>query len=155
MTNYVGLLFFRASFKSPEKCTMLYSGLHNIFRAIAKQQEKSGPSFSWRRHAVESVDKWSKKLVRLLNPRKNKKLQIAINRKTNEIMEGLLLRTRKPNTYPKTMVLKNCPLKMREGKLWEWFKKLTEKHQILCNKKFFPAAINGRYKNYEEHQGQL
>ena len=44
---------------------------------------------------------------------------------------------------------------MREGQLWESFSKLTEKHQILRNKKFFPPAINGRYKNYEEYQGQL
>ena len=39
-----------------------------------------------------------------------------------------------------------------DDKLWEWFNKLTENHQISYNKKFFAAAVNGRYKNYTEDQ---
>ena len=63
------------------------------------------------------------------------------------------------NKYiPKNYGLKslNCPPKTYgDDKLWEWFNKCTENHQISFNKNFFPAVVNGRYKNYKEHPGNF
>ena len=58
------------------------------------------------------------------------------------------------NSYPKIMTWKvwTAHQKLRTWLTFEWFNKLTENHQILCSKKLITAAVNGRYKNYKEHQ---
>ena len=44
----------------------------------------------------------------------------------------------------------NCP-----PEIWERFNKLTESHKTSLDKRFFPAAVNGRYKNYKKTLRQL
>lgn len=54
------------------------------------------------------------------------------------------------NIYLKLMVWKVWTVHQKwswDDQLGERLNKLPEKHQILSNKKLFPAAVNKRYKN--------